>query len=76
MAVARSSMDFKGSEHEGATTSLVTPLRHGLHLGLSNLPLAELSWEFRQIPNDRRSDAFTIRDLAKYGHVEFDPKMA
>ena len=76
VAVARSSMDFEGSEHEGATTSLVTPLRHCLHLGLSNLPLAELSWEFRQTPNNRRSDALTIRDLARYGHLMFDPKIA
>ena len=75
VAVARSSMDFEGSEHEGATTSFVTPLRHCLHLSLSNLPLAELSWEFRQIPDNRRSDALTIRDLAKYGHVMFDPKI-
>ena len=75
-AIARSSMDFKGSEHEGATTSLVTPLRHCLHLGLGNLPLSERSLEFRQIPDNRRSDALTIRDLAKYGHLVFDPKIA
>lgn len=72
-AVARSSMDFKGSEHEGATTSFVSPLRHCLHLGLSNPPLPEESWEFRQIPINRRSDALPIWELAKYGHVLFDP---
>ena len=75
-AVARSSMDFKGSEHEGATTSFVSPLRHCLHLGLNNPPLPEESWEFRQIPIDRRSDALTIRQLATYGHVIFDPQIA
>ena len=73
IALARSSMDFEGGEHEGATTSLVTPLRHGLPLGLENLLLPEKSWEFCVIPNNRRSDALTIRDLAKFGHVEFDP---
>ncbi len=76
VGVARSSMDFQGSEHEGATTSFVTPLRHCLHLRLSNLLLPECSWEYRQVPDRRRSDALTIQDLAKYGHVQFDPEIA
>ncbi len=69
-------MDFEGSDHEGAVTSFVTPLRHCLHLSLSNLPLPEWSWEYRQIPDYRPSYALTIRELAMYGHVEFDPEIA
>ena len=76
VGVARSSMDFKGGEHEGAITSFVTPLRHCLHLALENLLLPERILEFRQIPDNRRSGALTIRDLAKYGHVTFNPQIA
>lgn len=72
-AIACSSLEFEGGEHDGGTVSFLTPIRHCLDLGLNNLLLPEQSWEYRQIPISRRNDISTIRDLAAFGHVEFIP---
>ena len=64
------------ADYHTGLSILKEPLRHCLHLALENLPLSEQSLEFRQIPDNRRSGALTIRDLAKYEHVVFDPKIA
>ena len=69
VGVAQSSLDFGTGEHKGAVTSFFTPIRHALDLGLDNLLLSDTIWEYQQIPESRKHDSLTLRDLIAFGHV-------
>ena len=65
--------DFRGSEHEGTNLSSIVPIAESLAIEVSDLQLPEPSWEFDQIPVERRAEKLTVADLVRFGHVEFVP---
>jgi hypothetical protein len=71
VAVAISSFDL--GEAPGDTTSTLMPIRHCLHLGFFGLSVPRTSWEYSRIPEDKRTAMLSVQDIARLGHVEFDP---
>lgn len=67
--------DFGGAEHEGDNLSSIVPIVEALPMLLPSLQLPKKSWELGQIPVSERSSNLTLKDLAKFGHVKFDPKL-
>ena len=75
VAIAHSSLDFGDGDQEGVATSTLIPIRHGLHLGFHGLSVPKVSWEFCQIPPNLHAATLSVRDIAEFGHVEFDPPL-
>lgn len=69
VGIARSSLEFKGSDHDGATSSLITPIRHCLGITVSPSYAPEISWEFQQIPPGSRATDLSIEELSTLGHL-------
>ena len=65
--------DFRGGEHEGDNLSSIVPIREVLQLELDLLQLPPVSWEHTQVPENRRGQLLTVKELAGYGHFLFDP---
>ena len=68
--------DFRGSVLESQTLSSVTPIREALQIETSDLQLPLDSWEYHQIPAERRGQPITLSDLVRFGHIQFDPPIS
>ncbi len=64
--------DF-GKSDKGENLSSIVPIVEILQIALPRLQLPEISWEYNQIPDIRRGDQLTFRDLIKFRHVHFSP---
>ena len=65
--------DF-GKSDKGENLSSIVPVVKALQMLLPKLPLPEKSWEYSQIPDSKENEKLiTFKDLARFGHVEFDP---
>jgi hypothetical protein len=64
--------DFRGGEHEGDNLSHVVPAAALLPLEIGADYVPPASWEYRQIPDDRRGHRFTFGELATLGHILVD----
>ena len=65
--------DF-GKSDKGENLSSIVPVVKALQMLLPKLPLPEKSWEYSQIPDSKENEKLiTFKDLAIFGHVEFDP---
>jgi len=67
--------DFRGTEFENKNLSYVIPVREALSMNVSHLLLPDHSWELNQISQEKRGNAITFAELARYGHVVFDPPL-
>ena len=67
--------DFGEDEHEGNDLSSIVPVSSALSLKCEPIQLPSSSWEASQIPEGFDLATLTIRDLAKFGHVLFDPPL-
>jgi hypothetical protein len=67
--------DFRGGEHEGDNLSSIVPIGAVLPLVVEIAQLPTNSWEYAQVPEDRRDQALTVSELAMYRHVWFDPPL-
>lgn len=65
--------DFGGGEHEGNNLSSIVPVKEVLTLGLDLLQLPPNSWEYARIPAHRKGKTFTVAELARFRHIDFDP---
>ena len=65
--------DFRGAEHEGKNLSSVIPISAVLDLDIDIAQLPVGSWEFNQVPSARRGHSLSVSELARYGHILFDP---
>ena len=66
--------DFRGAEHErGDYLSYLVPIAHLLDLEIDPFMVPSNSWEAAQIPVARRGHSLTIRELARYRHLELEP---
>ena len=61
--------DFDGAEHENANLSYMVPVSEVLDLKVSLSHVPEASWEYQQIPDDRRGTEASLRELAGWGHI-------
>jgi hypothetical protein len=61
--------DFKGAEHEGDHLSSIVPVDHLWPLEVDPLGLPPQSWEYAQIPPEKRGKSLTVDELVAYGHV-------
>lgn len=50
--------------------SYVIPIEAGLLLKLGQLQVPEISWEYKQIPPNRRDTKLTVQELINYGHID------
>jgi hypothetical protein len=64
--------DFKGAEHEGNHLSSIVPIAELWPLEVPLLQLPPRSWEYEQIPENRRGRTLSARELAAYGHLLLD----
>jgi len=67
--------DFGGAEHEGNELSSMVPVSAALDLICEPIQLPAFSWEASQIPQGFDLTKLTIRDLAKFGHLHYDPPL-
>jgi hypothetical protein len=67
--------DFRGGEHAGDPLSYITPIRNILDLAVDTLMAPPFSWEAQQVPQSRRGQLLKVWELAKYGHILFDPPL-
>ncbi len=67
--------DFGDAEHESNELSYMVPVSAALGLICEPIQLPSFSWEAAQIPEGFDLALLTIRDLAKFGHVLFDPPL-
>ncbi|MDA0733220.1 MAG: serine protease [Chloroflexi bacterium] len=67
--------DF-GVEDEGTELSSMVPVSAALDLKCEPLQLPSCSWEASQIPEGLELATLTIRDLAKFGHIHYDPQIS
>ncbi len=61
--------DFDGAEHQGDELSTIVPISYILEMGLDLLQLPEVSWEHKQLPEDKVKAPLLVKDLVSYGHV-------
>lgn len=61
--------DFAGAEHEDDHLSSITPIFHAMEMTVPQCQFPKESWEWNQIPEDRRTSPLTFRDLINYGHI-------
>jgi len=67
--------DFRGGEYEGNNLSSIVPIRLLLPLEVEPAHLPQNSWEYAQIPENRRGRGLTVSELATYGHILFEPSL-
>lgn len=67
--------DFRGGEHEGKPLSYIVPISNVLNLGVDLFMLPAISWEAKQIPEAEKGKSLNGYELAKYGHLLFDPPL-
>ncbi len=67
--------DLAGAEHEGDNLSSIVPIVELLNLRVDLLQLPPTSWEQAQIPSTSEGMAFTAAELARFGHIKFEPKL-
>jgi hypothetical protein len=66
--------DFRGCEHEAdGHLSYIMPIDYILDLDIDPFMVPPVSWEAQQIPENRRGLSLTGLELARYGHILFDP---
>lgn len=68
------SWDFGDAEHEDDPLSYIVPISHLLDIEIDPFMIPPLSWEAQQIPESRRGQALTVRELTRFGHLVFDVK--
>lgn len=68
--------DFRGGEHEGNSLSYIVPISNILNIDVDLFMLPKISWEAMQIPESRNGQVLTGHELAKYGHLLFDPSLS
>jgi hypothetical protein len=54
----------------------MVPVSSALNLKCKPIQLPSRSWEARQIPEGFDLATLTIRDLAKFGHILYDPPIS
>jgi Trypsin-like peptidase domain len=57
--------DFGEAEDEGNSLSYVIPIRELLSAEIELVQLPEISWEYKQIPDNQRNKALTVAELAR-----------
>ena len=67
--------DFRGTEHEASPLSYIVPIAYILDLGIDTFMVPPQSWEAHQLPSERVGTVFTGRELARYGHLRFEPPL-
>jgi hypothetical protein len=68
--------DFQGAEHEDNPLSYIVPIGRILELDVDPFMVPPFSWEAQQIPEARRGQLLSSRELVQYGHIVFDPPLA
>lgn len=64
-----------GAEHEGDNLSSIVPIVELLKLRVELLQLPPTSWERAQIPATSEDMTFTVAELARFGHIQFEPQV-
>lgn len=70
--------DFGNQSHSGNDhLSSVIPVSEALPITVpvQSLQLPENSWDLQQIPEELRGGSVSIRDLARFNHILFDPPL-
>ena len=67
--------DFRGGEHEKNPLSYIVPISNVLDIDVDTYMIPAVSWEAEQIPEARRGHTLNGRELAKYGHILFEPPL-
>lgn len=49
--------------------SYIVPICESLPLAVGHLQIPEISWEYKQIPTNRRTAKLTVEELMNYGHI-------
>ena len=65
--------DFGEAEDDKNNLSYMVPIRELLSAEIELVQLPEISWEYNQIPDSQRNKALTVAELARLGHIEFEP---
>jgi hypothetical protein len=68
--------DFRGGEHEGNSLSYIVPISNVLDIDVDMFLLPKISWEFMRIPQYRKGRLLSGHELAKYGHLLFEPPLS
>jgi len=61
--------DFGDNINPDDQLSSIVPIQEVLSMTLSHLKVPKVSWEFKQIPDDRNPEKLSMIELVNYGHV-------
>lgn len=67
--------DFGLAEDDPENLSYIIPIKELLPAEVKLVQLPEQSWEYKQIPDSQRNKALTVAELARLGHIEFEPPL-
>lgn len=69
------SWEFADGSDDGDNLSYIVPISVALDVSFQFPQVPAVSWESKQLPVNRTTQPVTLRELARFGHIEFDPPL-